>query len=98
MNKKEARRIVAAYWENGEEHVEMVDLMAVADAHIVLKIPQPEPLGSAIAKAWNGQLPDGYTAVVWADGRQMRYAAVKQKFVRRFVQMIENPNDTDDVS
>jgi hypothetical protein len=98
MDKRDARALIGGFLSKTLQPKNLPGLLDLVDAHRILNYPMPETLGADIAKEWQKEVPPGYRAVVWAEGRVMRFAVVKEKFLNRFVQMVDNPNDITDIS
>jgi len=97
MDKRDARALLSGYLSGKLKPESQEGLADLINAHRILKYPMPQSLGTEFAAIWQKDLPAGYTAIVWAEGSQMRYAAVKSGHENRFQQMIDNPNDIDDI-
>jgi len=97
MEKREARARVGQYLNGEAEMKTTKDLEQLVDAHLALLYPVPQPLLANLTQKYQAQAPAGFTVIVQPYKDRTRVLFVKTKHLRRFGQMIANPNDTDDV-
>jgi len=97
MEKQEARDMIGQFLTGHLVPETIKELEQLVDAHLLLLYPVPQPLLSSLQALHQEQAPLGYTVIVQTYKDRTRVLYVKTRHLKRFGQMIANPNDTDDV-
>jgi len=97
MEKQEARDVIGQFLTGHLVPETIAELEQLVDAHLLLLYPVPQPLLTDLQRKHQAQAPLGYTVIIQTYKDRTRVLYVKTKHLRRFGQMIANPNDTDDV-